>query len=60
MEIGIDPDVVVVSQGRIEGGSMGLLAAKRAELSPSISYLPVAHPVSVSGRPFCPMDSRGG
>ncbi len=47
----IDPDVVVVSQGRIEGGSMGLLAAKRAGYH-TISYLPVAHPVSVSGRPF--------
>ena len=47
----IDPHVVVVSQGRIEGGSMGLLAAKRAGYH-TISYLPVAHPVSVSGRPF--------
>jgi glycosyltransferase involved in cell wall biosynthesis len=47
----IDPDVVVVSQGRIEGGSMGLLAAKRGGYH-TISYLPVAHPVSVSGRHF--------
>lgn len=47
----INPDIVVVSQGRIEGSSMGLLAAKRAGYR-TISYLPVAHPVSVSGRPF--------
>ncbi len=47
----VNPDVVVVSQGRIEGGTMGLLAAKRAGYR-TLSYLPVAHPVSVSGRPF--------
>jgi glycosyltransferase involved in cell wall biosynthesis len=45
------PDVVVVSQGRIESGSLGLLAAKRAGYF-TISYLPVAHSVSVSGKPF--------
>lgn len=47
----VNPDVVVVSQGRIEGSSMGLLAAKHAGCQ-VISYLPVAHPVSVSGRRF--------
>jgi glycosyltransferase involved in cell wall biosynthesis len=47
----VNPDVVVVSQGRIEGSSMGLLAAKRAGCR-TISYLPVAHPVAVSGKPF--------
>jgi glycosyltransferase involved in cell wall biosynthesis len=47
----INPDVVVVSQGRIEGGSLGLLAAKRAGLR-TISYIPVAHALSVSGKPF--------
>jgi glycosyltransferase involved in cell wall biosynthesis len=47
----VNPDVVVVAQGRIEGGSLGLLAAKRAGYR-TISYLPVAHPVSVSGKPF--------
>ena len=46
----INPHVVVVSQGRIEGGSMGLLAAKRAGLR-TVSYLPMAHRVSVSGTP---------
>ncbi len=47
----IRPDVVVVSQGRIEASSLGLLAAKRAGYF-TISYLPVAHSVAVSGRPF--------
>ena len=47
----INPSVVVVSQGRIEAGSLGLLAAKRAGLH-TISYLPMAHPVSVSGKPI--------
>ncbi|HEY3974204.1 MAG TPA: glycosyltransferase family 4 protein [Candidatus Sulfotelmatobacter sp.] len=47
----VHPDVVVVAQGRIEGGSMALLAAKRAGYR-TISYLPVAHPVSISGKPF--------
>ena len=46
----IHPDVVVVAQGRIEGCSMGLVAAKRAGFR-TISYLPMAHAVSVSGRP---------
>jgi glycosyltransferase involved in cell wall biosynthesis len=47
----INPDVVVVSQGRIEGGGIGLMAAKRAGF-PVISYLPLAHPTSVSGKSF--------
>jgi len=47
----INPDVVVVSQGRIEASSMGLLAAKRAGFE-TISYIPMAHPVCVSGKPF--------
>jgi|SRR5882762_9626681 len=47
----VDPDVVVISQGRIEGSSLGLLAAKRAGFQ-TISYIPMAHPVSVSGKPF--------
>jgi glycosyltransferase involved in cell wall biosynthesis len=45
------PDLVVVSQGRIEGGSAGLLAAKRLGIQ-TISYIPMAHSVSVSGRPI--------
>jgi glycosyltransferase involved in cell wall biosynthesis len=45
----INPSVVVVSQGRIEACCMGLLAAKRAGFR-TISYLPMAHPVSVSGK----------
>jgi glycosyltransferase involved in cell wall biosynthesis len=47
----VKPDVVVVSQGRIEGGSAGLLAAKRAGLR-TISYIPMAHSVSISGKPI--------
>jgi glycosyltransferase involved in cell wall biosynthesis len=47
----INPDVVVVSQGRIEASTMGLLAAKRAGFE-TISYIPMAHPVRVSGKPF--------
>ncbi len=47
---GVNPHVVIVSQGRIEGGSMGLLAAKRAGFR-TVSYLPMAHPLSVSGKP---------
>jgi glycosyltransferase involved in cell wall biosynthesis len=47
----VRPDAVVVSQGRIEASSLGLLAAKRAGYL-TISYLPVAHSVAVSGRPF--------
>jgi glycosyltransferase involved in cell wall biosynthesis len=47
----INPHVVVVSQGRIEAGSLGLLAARRAGLR-TISYLPMAHPVLVSGKPI--------
>jgi glycosyltransferase involved in cell wall biosynthesis len=46
----MNPDLVIVSQGRIEAGSLGLLAAKRAGI-PTVSYLPMAHPVSVSGKP---------
>jgi glycosyltransferase involved in cell wall biosynthesis len=47
----VNPDMVVVSQGRIESGSVGLLAAKRAGFR-TISYIPMAHPVSVSGKPI--------
>jgi glycosyltransferase involved in cell wall biosynthesis len=47
----IMPDIVIVSQGRIEGGSAGLLAAKRVGLR-TISYIPMAHPVSISGKPI--------
>lgn len=46
----INPQVVVISQGRIEAGSLGLLAAKRAGFQ-TISYIPMAHSVSVSGSP---------
>jgi len=46
----VDPKVVVVSQGRIESASLALLAAKRAGLR-TISYIPMAHLVSVSGIP---------
>lgn len=46
----INPDVVVISQGRIEGGSLGLVAAKRAGLR-TISYIPMAHSVRLSGTP---------
>jgi glycosyltransferase involved in cell wall biosynthesis len=47
----IDPDVVVVSQGRIEASSLGLVASKRAGFR-TVSYIPMAHPVAISGRPF--------
>ncbi len=47
----INPQVVLISQGRIEAGSLGLLAAKRAGF-PTISYIPMAHRVSVSGIPI--------
>jgi len=46
-----EPDLVIVSQGRIESGSMGLLAAKRAGLR-TISYIPMAHHTAVSGKPI--------
>jgi glycosyltransferase involved in cell wall biosynthesis len=46
-----EPDLVVVSQGRIEGGSAGLLAAKRVGIR-TVSYIPMAHSVSVSGKPI--------
>ena len=46
----INPQVVVISQGRIEAGSLGLLAANRAGFQ-TISYIPMAHSVSVSGSP---------
>lgn len=45
-----NPDLVLVSQGRIEIGSAGLLAARQAGLR-TISYIPMAHPVSISGTP---------
>lgn len=41
------PDIVVVSQGRIESGSAGLLAAKRAGLR-IVSYIPMAHPAQLA------------
>lgn len=44
------PDLVVVSQGRIEIGSAGLLAACQVGFR-TISYIPMAHPVSIAGRP---------
>jgi glycosyltransferase involved in cell wall biosynthesis len=46
----IRPNAVIVSQGRIESSSLGLLAAKRAG-SRTISYIPLAHHVAVSGKP---------
>lgn len=46
----INPQVVLISQGRIEAGSLGLLAANRAGFQ-TISYIPMAHSVSVSGSP---------
>jgi glycosyltransferase involved in cell wall biosynthesis len=51
------PNVVVVSQGRIEIGSAGLLAAKRAGLR-TISYIPLAHSVSVAGRKVAAVQLR--
>ena len=45
----INPDMVLVVQGRIESSSMGLFAAKRAKLY-AISYIPMAHAVSLVGR----------
>jgi len=47
----VRPDVVVVSQGRIESGTLGLLAAKKAGLR-TITYIPMAHHISISGRPI--------
>jgi len=47
----INPDVVVVSQGRIEGSSIGLMAAKHAGAY-TISYIPMAHPVAIVGSSF--------
>jgi glycosyltransferase involved in cell wall biosynthesis len=47
----LNPDVVVISQGRIEAGSLGLLSAKKAGYR-TITYLPVAHEVSVAGKSF--------
>jgi glycosyltransferase involved in cell wall biosynthesis len=47
----IAPDTVIVSQGRIEASSAGLLAAKRAGFR-TISYLPMAHPAWISGNPI--------
>jgi len=46
----INPDVVVVSQGRIEAGSLCLLAANRAGIR-TVSYLPTAHSLKISGKP---------
>jgi glycosyltransferase involved in cell wall biosynthesis len=47
----VEPQMVVVVQGRIESGSAALLAAKRAKVR-IVSYIPMAHPVSVVGRPI--------
>lgn len=47
----LNPELVLVSQGRIEASSLGLLAAKRAGFR-TVSYIPMAHEVSVSGTPF--------
>lgn len=44
----INPDIVVVAQGRIEASTMGLVAAKRCGYK-TISYIPIAHKVSVAG-----------
>jgi len=44
-----EPELVIVAQGRIEAGSAGLLAAKRVGIR-TISYIPMAHSVSVSGK----------
>src|ERR1700741_100470 len=43
----VAPDTVVVSQGNIEMGSLGLVAAKRARCR-TISYIPMAHKLSSS------------
>jgi glycosyltransferase involved in cell wall biosynthesis len=45
------PALVVVAQGRIEGCTLGLLAARRAGL-PLVSYLPLAHRGAVAGNPL--------
>lgn len=42
------PDVVVIAQGRIELGSIGLIAARMAGVR-AISYLPLAHSLTVAG-----------
>ncbi|MDA8387626.1 MAG: glycosyltransferase [Nitrospiraceae bacterium] len=48
---GIDPDVAVVIQGRIEISYQGLVASKKAGY-PTISYIPLAHrmPSCLAGR----------
>jgi glycosyltransferase involved in cell wall biosynthesis len=46
-----DPELVIISQGRIEAGTVGLVAAKRVGIR-TISYIPMAHCVSVSGKPI--------
>ena len=45
----INPDAVLVSQGRIEAGSLCLLAANRSGIR-TVSYLPMAHSVNITGR----------
>jgi glycosyltransferase involved in cell wall biosynthesis len=45
----VNPAAVLVVQGRIEISSLGLLAAKTAGFY-TISYIPMAHEISVSGR----------
>ena len=47
----VNPETVIVSQGRVESGSAAVLAAKRLGVR-TVSYIPMAHPVSVSGRPM--------
>lgn len=42
----VDPDLVVVSQGAIGLSACGLKAAKNVSL-PTVSYLPMAHPVAL-------------
>lgn len=45
------PDLIVVIQGRIELGSIGLLAA-RSVGARIVSYLPLAHSLSLAGNPM--------
>jgi glycosyltransferase involved in cell wall biosynthesis len=47
----VNPETVIVSQGRVESGCAAVLAAKRAGIR-TVSYIPMAHPVSVSGKPI--------
>jgi glycosyltransferase involved in cell wall biosynthesis len=47
----VNPETVIVSQGRVESGSAAVLAATGLGMR-TVSYIPMAHPVSVSGRPM--------